>query len=374
MNSMSDTKSAETRPTPTLPDTNPEENNSVASSTQSNKGGKGLGITALLVGLGALSLSGYQFWQHTLDTSSASIEALTKRIDQGDDQTNALGKEQQVISELQQQQSAQLKVQFDNALQPLQQQQQALTQSLKKVYNELDRTLDSWALEEVEQLLRISTHSLQLSSDVSIALAGLKLADQRLQKLGNPELLLIRKHLANEISALSAVATADIPGLALRLNNLNAVIDNLPLNNEPISTIGSEKAQAKQPDQETQSQWRSASKEIWNDLKKLVRVQNITAPVKPLLVPEQRYFLYENLRLMINGSQTALLQKNQVIYLANLSRAQQWLNEYFDLSDSRVKTVLSDLETLTNVELNPELPTINQSLIALRAIKDKATK
>lgn len=344
--------------------------------TDTKSGGKGLAITALLLGLGALGLSGYQFWLQHQDTSDASLQAFDKQIAKINQQTQAVGKQQQVMGQVQQQQSAQLQLQLNNAIRPLQQSQQLLSQSVKKVYSELDRSLDSWALEEVEQLLRVSNHSLQLTANINTALTGLKLADQRLERIANPELLPVRKQLAAEIAALSTVTIADIPGLALQLNNLNTIIDQLPLVNEPGSKLNTSQPDDEQSlaDNTQQSRWQSAGSEVWGDLRKLVRIQNINAPAKALLAPEQRYFLYENLKLMINGSQTALLQKNKTVFVANVDRAQQWLNKYFEPDNSSVQSVLSTLSELKNIELNPELPSINQSLATLQSIKNKADK
>jgi len=60
------------------------------------------------------------------------------------------------------------------------------------------------------------------------------------------------------------------------------------------------------------------SREIWLDMKQLVRIQNMENPDAPLLSPTQAYFLRENLRLRLLSARIALLRHDEVTYKADL--------------------------------------------------------
>jgi len=62
-----------------------------------------------------------------------------------------------------------------------------------------------WVLSESEYLLRIANHRLQLEGDIKTAIKGLRIVDSKIKGLTDPSLLPVRKHLANEISALESI-------------------------------------------------------------------------------------------------------------------------------------------------------------------------
>ena len=64
---------------------------------------------------------------------------------------------------------------------------------------------------------------------------------------------------------------------------------------------------------------------------------------KPLLPPEQRYFLRENLRLMLYGAQNALLQGSVTTYQQNVKSAARWVREYFDTTTQVVSATLAEI-------------------------------
>ena len=169
----------------------------------------------------------------------------------------------------------------------------------------------------------------------------------------------------------------DTAGLSLRLSSMAAKVENLPLDQKterPIAGVSGQQAGAGAAESEGGSnQWLEAGGELLNDLRKLVRIQNIEEPPKPLLTPDQRYFLYNNLRLMFSGAQIAALRKDTATFRANLDQAAEWIREYFDTGHQGVQQLLSDVESMSGTELSPELPDISDSLNALRKAKQRMT-
>jgi uroporphyrin-3 C-methyltransferase len=346
-------------------------------------GGRALGAIALLLSVAAVAASGYLWYQVEVEQKLSQNQLLTDMKDAVNTskvEVTALEKEFDALRERQTELADRIETQVSARLDSLQSGQQqlserseALSASIEKVYEDLDRSLDSWALEEVEQLLRISIHSLQLSADVSTAIAGLELADQRLEELANPAFLEVREKLADNITALKNLEPVDVPGLALRLSGMASKVEDLPLAQKASRPIGGETQAAPETADEGTSEWLAAGGELFRDLKKLVRIQNIEEPAKPLLTPEQRYFLFSNLRLMLSGAQIAALRKDTPTFRENLEQAAQWLGEYFDTEHQGVQQLLGDMESMATVELSPDLPDISDSLTALRQSKQRVT-
>jgi uncharacterized protein HemX len=353
-----------------------------AADTAAPGSGRGLGIVALLAALVALAASGYLWYR--VEVLQRIEQGMTLATLGGDLKVTSQGlatveKQQAKIAERQDQLDATIKSTIKEYIQPLQAQQGELTSrqkelmgSLEKVYQDLDRNLDSFALEEVEQLLRIANHSAALAGDAGTALTALQLADRRLQDLGNPGLLEVRKQIGAELTQLKSVEPVDLPGIAVRLSNMSRNVEQLPLLNEPdrlLPSGGDPAATAQTPDDD--DAWMRAGRELLADLRNLVRIQNVSESAKPLLTPEQRYFLFNNLKVMLSGSQIAALRKDSATFRSNLDQAKQWLQEYFDTEQHAVRQLIADIDELSKVDLAPQLPDISGSLTALKDIKQE---
>jgi uncharacterized protein HemX len=302
--------------------------------------------------------------KNSVNTSQVEVTALEKKFD-------ALREQQKALSD-------RIQGQVDSHIEALQSGQKALSdrsdalsKSIEKIYQDLDRNLDSWALEEVEQLLRIGNNSLRLSGDVATATTALQLADQRLEALGNPAFLEVRKLLAKDITALKSVPSVDIAGLSLRLGSMAGKVEDLPLAQKVERPIaGKAGAGGKEPGGESNT-WVKAGKDLLGDLERLVRIQNVEKPPRPLLTPNQRYFLFTNLRLMLSGAQIAVLRRNTATFHDNLDQAEKWIKEYFDAGNENVQQLLGDIDKMSGVELNPKLPDISDSLETLKEVKKR---
>ncbi len=101
--------------------------------------------------------------------------------------------------------------------------------AMEALYQELTRTRDEATLEEVEQLLLIANQQLQLASNVKAALIAMQEADARLQRIDRPQLAPLRKILSKDMDVLNAAPYLDTVGISLRLDNLAAAVDALPL-------------------------------------------------------------------------------------------------------------------------------------------------
>jgi uncharacterized protein HemX len=248
----------------------------------------------------------------------------------------------------------------------LSERQQSLAGSVQQLSGELGRQRNDWVLEEARELARLANGRLRLAGDVEVAIAALKAADERLSTLTDPSLLDIRKLLAQDIGKLETLDRADVPGLALTLGGLADNVDGLPLATRVHAPVPAPPPAAEQAP-EGENRWLSVARRIWRDLKGLVRIERVAETQAPLLLPEQEYFLRENLRLQLNAAQIALLKGDAATFQANLERARAWLNRYFDADSPAVAGVNDELARLAAAPVAPELPDISASLKALDA-------
>ena len=235
--------------------------------------------------------------------------------------------------------------------------------ALEALYQELTRNRDEATLEEVEQLLLIASQQLQLASNVKAALIAMQEADARLQRIDRPQLSPLRKIVAKDMDLLKAAPYVDTAGISLRLDRLAAAADTLPLAMElrpPETGPSSGQIPA------TESVWLKFAREAWEDVKRLVRIQNMNKPDVPLLSPSQAYFLRENLKLRLLSARHALLARDGASFKADLNASLDWINRYYDNQSESVVNMLEALHQLQDSEVGIELPRISASLDAVR--------
>jgi uroporphyrin-3 C-methyltransferase len=235
--------------------------------------------------------------------------------------------------------------------------------ALEALYQELTRTRDEATLEEVEQLLLIANQQLQLASNVKAALIAMQEADARLQRIDRPQLAPLRKILSKDMDVLKSAPYLDTVGISLRLDNLAAAVDALPLAMELRPP--EPRATAHQMP-EAENAWLRFARETWEDMKRLVRIQHVDKPDIPLLSPSQVYFLRENLKLRLLSARLALLARDGASFKADLDASLDWIGRYYESKSRHVVNMLEALNELRASEVGIELPRISASLDAVR--------
>jgi uncharacterized protein HemX len=241
--------------------------------------------------------------------------------------------------------------------------------ALEALYQELSRNRDEWQLAEIEQILAIASQQLQLAGNVRAALLALQLAEQRLARADRPQFVPIRRALARDIDRLKALPTLDLPGMSMRIDRLASQVDALPL-------AFDERAEASPPAKapaaaETRGFWPRLSLEVWNELRQLVVVRQVGNAEPPLLPPSQAYFVRENLRLRLLNARLSLLARDEAGYREDLRTAQRWIQRYFDPRSKQTAEALNQLKQLSSTTVSFELPTITESLEAVRGYKSR---
>ena len=245
--------------------------------------------------------------------------------------------------------------------------------ALEALYQELSRSRDEWALAEIEQLVTVASQQLQLAGNVQAALLALQTAEGRLARSDRPQFAPLRRVLNRDIERLKAAPNLDIAGMALRLDNLISSVDILPLQfDERLQSPSKPAGQAG-----ANGVWARVLTEVWDEMKQLVRIRNMDRPDAALLPPAQAYFLRENLQLRLLNARQALLARDPARFHTDLQTASAWVTRYYDTRAKSTAAALASLKQLSASSINVELPTIADSLAALRNFKvsrDKAVR
>jgi uroporphyrin-3 C-methyltransferase len=253
--------------------------------------------------------------------------------------------------------------QLDGRLAESQNQQVAL----EALYQELSRGRDEWQLAEVEQVLAIASQQLQLSGNVRAALLALQLADSRLARSDRPQFLPIRRAIARDIERLKASPLLDIVGMSVKIDALAAGVDKLPLRFEERGVQSEQAGGAAEPGVE--GFWSRLGREVWGELKQLIIVRRVDDAEPELLAPSQEYFMRENLRLRLLNARVSLLMRDEAGYREHLRASEAWVRRYFDSRSKLTVGALVQFKELASAPLGADLPSISESLEAVRGYK-----
>jgi uroporphyrin-3 C-methyltransferase len=261
--------------------------------------------------------------------------------------------------------------------------------ALEQLYQDLSKNRDEWALTEIEQVLSTASQQLQLAGNVPGALIALQNADRSLARSDKPQFITVRRAIARDIEKLKELPSVDSIGLALRLDAVIAQIDALPmladekpalpapparpLKASPGAKAGSQAASAAQGGWQLKLEelWHGLTSEMWSDMRQLIRVRSVETPEALMLSPSQAYFLRENLKLRLLNARLALLSRNETAFRNDLIAAQDALVKYFDIRAKPTQTVQALLRQVQASNLAIDMPTLSESLNAVRNYKAK---
>jgi uroporphyrin-3 C-methyltransferase len=254
---------------------------------------------------------------------------------------------------------------------------------LDELMQSLSHSRDENLVVDVESALRLAQQQAQLTGSVEPLLAALKTADQRLARAAQPRLNGVRKALASDTDRIKAAAVADIPSLLVKLDEINQLLEDLPVLNTVTAVTkiekpnanssGSSKTESSQTTANQDADWKAGLQKFmlnnWqivrSELGKLVRVSRIENPDAVLLSPEQTYFLRENLKLKILNARLGLLGRQIQSAKTDLLSVADDVRKYSDPTSKQVQILKSALSSVQTQLGNTTIPVLDASLAAL---------
>ena len=318
------------------------------------------GIALLLViGLGAGNYWQYQQGQQL----NLLITQLSQRQSEISDQLSSFNAQ---VAEMQNQQesTASKLEQSDQGQKSLIASLDQMSQQLKSLSTAKGKEPLFWRVSEVEYLLTVANYRLVLERDVATAKTALADADKRLRVIGDPGLIPVREKISQEINQLNNVQLPDIPGMAAQLSSVIDGVGKLTFVKKSLAMDSESKAES---DKEFTGVG-TLLKSVWTDLVDgLFKVQRTDQVIEPLLPPEEKYYLLQNLGLILEQARVSLLNSDTALFHTNLTNAEQWVHRYFDLENTLVNNLLQTVKELKQIDLYPELPDISASLREVRS-------
>jgi uroporphyrin-III C-methyltransferase len=231
---------------------------------------------------------------------------------------------------------------------------------LEELMQSLSRSRDENLLVDIESALRLAQQQALLTASAEPLLATLRTADQRLERAGQPRLSRVRAAIARDIDRIKVASIADVPGLLVRLDEATRLVDELPLAN--AVAMGAPAAAVRQQPATPDRWWERAWIDIRDEARNLVRVSRIDQPEAVLVVPEQAFFLRENLKLKLLNARLALLARQPDSARADVTAAATALRKYFDPASRRTQAAAGLLQQVQSQLRSLELPRIDETL------------
>ncbi|MCB1941633.1 MAG: uroporphyrinogen-III C-methyltransferase, partial [Candidatus Accumulibacter sp.] len=378
--------SPESKPAPTSKSPPPSKSPAASQAAAASKPSAAWRNPWLVVVLLALGLAAWQ-WIETRQKLTDTQQELARRLADND----SVGAEVRGLARQSQEQVAGVLGRL-GALEAKIAESQSQQAALEQLYQNLASNRDEWVLAEVEQGVTLAAQQLQLAGNVQGAMLALQAADARLAGSDRPQFISLRKVLAGDLDRLRALPQIDTAGMSLRLESVINAIDTLPLAVEGRPQAG-EAAPAVAADASAEAPaaasspspsiasvefwqrlvsielWQRLAGEFWSEVKSLVRIQRFDRDEPALLAPGQAFFLRENLKLRLLNARLALLARDQWTFLNEVQHAQAWIDRYFDADAAAQQTAQLALKQLAATEINIEMPTLNESLSAIKTFK-----
>lgn len=232
------------------------------------------------------------------------------------------------------------------------------------------QSMDSLILEELVFLLSIAESRLKNTGDVQSAIKLRQVARDQLALSSDPRVIPVRNTIDEEISQLSAVESVNLADIAKQILTLAEVASTLPFK-EPFKEkeIEPQPVETSVDGDEEMSALESAAREIFADIKSLIKIQKVDDHAALLSSPEQKASLVGNLRQSLLAAQLAVLHNQTNVFRENLSYVQNLLDQYFLSSSSQVVAFSKSLQDLSNIDFQTNIPNVSASLEQLRLIQ-----
>ncbi len=234
----------------------------------------------------------------------------------------------------------------------------------------LGQEQQEWFIAEIAYLLRTASYRLSFEYDPETALAALNQARQRLISEDRDIYQTVIEQITKDIAKISDVSHPNRSRIAAEISALIAASEHWSFAVRQSDNAQQTPPAADQVEPEDQTAQTGGMQRIlsrmWEDFKGLVTIRRNGEVARPLLQPQQRYFLQQNMQLKLQAARLALLAGDNDAYRDSLVEASDWLTHYFDSTSLPVSEAQATIEQLAAIELTPGLPTLSNTIALLR--------
>lgn len=364
------------------------------------RGGRGLGVLALLVALAALGLAGWPWWlawqgeddsgrlrsvlEEDLQREIATVTqqqrdrlerlaqeqrqqietAVSAQDERSDERLQDLGRR----LERSERELAALLARVESqtaSLAEREQELEATVAGLRRAFTELAGQVQEasppdtreWRIAEAAYLLRIANQRARLERDLEGASSLLAAADGILAELDDYSLVPVREALVEARAALAAQPAVDRVALYLELEALALEVDALPMQEPQFRPLGAGDEAAA----EDSGLWATLERRLLGLFDfRLHRGEQ----VRPLLTPDASFWRHHNIRLRLSQAQLALLRGEQEVWTGSLNGVAAWIRELPDATE-----LADEASALAKRPVRVSAPDISEPLKRLDALR-----
>lgn len=277
---------------------------------------------------------------------------------------------QAAVSALQKQQTR-LAMQFATttaSLNTLQAQGKSLEMQFNTSLQNQGVQTDDWMLLKARACLEFAQMNAYWTTNIDATKTLLRQADELLAQVREPALFDVRRLIAENITQVSMIEKIDGAGLLSQLDAAKQLAQQLKIKPLP-GTIAQEKEVA-QSKSVKPSAWRLKLQDSLSLLEKLVVVRRVDTDIQPLVTPAYTALLRENIQLVLQETQLAVLQSNEKLYQLTLKQATQKINQSFDQNDPNTLALLRQLDALQKRSVVQQKPDLGEALLLLNHVID----
>lgn len=248
-------------------------------------------------------------------------------------------------------------IKIQNALQSSQPANQAdlLQQKTAASASAQQADMEKWRASEAAYLTRLANHQLELTRDAGAAYVLLQHAQEIMQKIPDPAVDAIRNALEANINDLQSYPQVNVEQIYQRLSAINNQLDTLPLPPTPLQY--QEDSNIRNKDYSNAPWWKNVWHKTLNALRKIVIVRYNGANDMPLILPEEKMFLYQNMHAQMEAAMLSVMNRNPAIYQASMANLDAWIKKYFVQDAEATRNIQAQLQSLRAINLQP--PAVN---------------
>ncbi len=219
----------------------------------------------------------------------------------------------------------------------------------------------AWKILEAQYLVGIANQKLTLEGDVVTAISQLEIADQALVDSASSSVFAVRQAIASDLQKLRNIEVLDREGIYLRLDNLLAEMENIDLLNSMRTEFENRRNTESQPLQ-LGSDANSVFDSSLEFLGSIFVWREWEETPEAMLAPGQDDLIKQNLRLMLEQAQLALLMRDNSLYQQAMAKSQAWFQRYAITDSVQGQALTTELNQLRSLDIDPLLPALSQSL------------
>lgn len=259
---------------------------------------------------------------------------------------------------------------------------------LEELIQSMSRSRDENVLADIEASIRLAMQQSEITGSTEALVIVLKQADERLARQNQPRLDGVRRAIAQDLERVRAVGAVDVSTLAIRLDEVVRLVDELPLLSNPQAARSSARAAAPASAASAPAsaasaatgiadaawvealgtRWAGLASGLWAEVRRLVRVTPIDQPEAMLIAPDQAFFLRENLKLRLLNARLSLLSRQFDTAQADLRQAIGALERYFDRNSRRTSTAIDLLKQVSSQARQVVPPRPDATLTAIATV------